>query len=97
MSELPKVTELQQTCGMCPSQWEGVADARCIYIRFRWGHLTAEYVPPDFPYSDKPNELIYSNDSLPGYDEWSGVMDTDTMMEILSGTFDFSEVRANAD
>ena len=34
------VTELKQTCGACPSQWEGrTADGRYLYVRYRWGHL----------------------------------------------------------
>ena len=30
------------TCSACPSQWEGkLEDGRAIYIRYRWGNLTA--------------------------------------------------------
>ena len=36
-----QIETLTQTCGTCPSQWEGrLADGRPIYIRFRWGELS---------------------------------------------------------
>ena len=35
------VTEIRNTCGACPSQWEGrTEDGRYVYVRYRWGHLT---------------------------------------------------------
>lgn len=35
-----RVVELTQTCGACPSQWEGrTADGRHVYVRFRYGYL----------------------------------------------------------
>lgn len=35
-----QVIEIQQTCGACPSQWEGrLLDGRYFYARYRWGHL----------------------------------------------------------
>jgi hypothetical protein len=38
----PQVVGLVQTCEACPSQWEGrTADGRFVYIRYRWGLLTA--------------------------------------------------------
>ena len=34
------VTEIVQTCGACPSQWEGkTADGRHVYVRYRYGFL----------------------------------------------------------
>ncbi|MCA1480782.1 hypothetical protein, partial [Bradyrhizobium sp. NBAIM08] len=37
-----QIVRLEQTCGACPSQWEGVTDdGRVVYIRYRWGALTA--------------------------------------------------------
>lgn len=34
------VTKVEQTCGACPSQWDGqTSDNRQIYIRYRWGFL----------------------------------------------------------
>jgi hypothetical protein len=34
------VTEVRQTCGSCPSQWEGrTDDGRHVYVRYRWGWL----------------------------------------------------------
>lgn len=41
------VTELEQTCTACPSQWEGrTADGSYLYIRYRHGHLSV-YVDGD--------------------------------------------------
>ncbi|WP_028058300.1 hypothetical protein [Candidatus Solirubrobacter pratensis] len=35
-----EITDLEQTCWACPSQWEGkLADGRHVYIRYRWGFL----------------------------------------------------------
>ncbi len=35
-----KVVSIIQTCGGCPSQWEGkLDDGRMIYIRYRYGGL----------------------------------------------------------
>lgn len=41
MSHYPlKFKTLEQTCGACPSQWEGKAETgEEIYIRYRWGVL----------------------------------------------------------
>lgn len=35
------ITEVTQTCGACPSQWEGkLEDSRTFYVRYRWGYLS---------------------------------------------------------
>lgn len=35
-----KLVSLEQTCGACPSQWEGkLEDGRFVYARYRYGHL----------------------------------------------------------
>ena len=37
-----QIDKLKMTCSACPSQWEGtLSDGREIYIRFRWGCLSA--------------------------------------------------------
>ena len=36
-----KVISIEQTCGACPSQWEGITDDnRRVYVRYRWGNLS---------------------------------------------------------
>lgn len=41
MKETLAITELVQTCGACPSQWEGTLDdGRVVYIRYRFGRLS---------------------------------------------------------
>lgn len=38
-----KVKTLSQTCGACPSQWEGkTTNDEEIYIRYRWGTLRVD-------------------------------------------------------
>ena len=41
-----RVTELRQTCNMCPSQWEGrTDDGQYIYVRYRHGYLSVSVGP----------------------------------------------------
>lgn len=67
-----KIVELIQTCGACPSQWDGITkDGGSVYIRFRHGSLRVELNGDSiFHYSD--NRVA------------DGSMDTDEMMEITS-------------
>jgi hypothetical protein len=40
------ISDIQQTCLACPSQWEGhLADGCPIYIRYRWGELSVRVGP----------------------------------------------------
>lgn len=40
ITTLPKVTQLVQTCGACPAQWEArTHGGKYIYIRYRYGCL----------------------------------------------------------
>jgi hypothetical protein len=72
----PKVIELTMTCGACPSQWEGkTAKGQYTYIRLRHGFLRAEV----------SGETIFSC----GMDGYDGVMETETMMDKLSGVLKF--------
>jgi hypothetical protein len=39
---MTRITKLKMTCSACPSQWEGMTeDGRHVYVRYRWGHLSA--------------------------------------------------------
>lgn len=41
-----KLRRLEQTCGACPSQWEGeFEDGSPVYIRYRHGHLYVADAP----------------------------------------------------
>lgn len=41
-----RIVRLEQTCGACPSQWEGETDAgAAVYVRFRSGHLDVRVGP----------------------------------------------------
>jgi hypothetical protein len=42
-TEKIRLSYLVQTCGACPSQWEGVTEnLNPVYIRYRWGNLTMQ-------------------------------------------------------
>ena len=87
----PTITELRMTCGACPSQWEGrTADGRHVYIRFRWGELTAGI-------SDSLDEAIghdvYAENLSDAFD---GTMSTEEMQRNLRDVFEFTET-PNAD
>jgi len=74
------IKELRQTCFACPSQWEGTtADGRDVYIRYRWGNLTASV----------NGIVVYSN--APG-DFLDGVIGDHEMRAYLSRVFVFPAI-----
>lgn len=78
VGDKPLVTELRRTCFACPSQWEGATeDGEHVYIRYRWGFLSAT-IGKDDVYGDR------HGDSLDG-----NMSDAD-MMKALSGVMGFS-------
>lgn len=81
-----KCTSLEITCSACPSQWDGVlANGKRIYIRYRFGILTAEtYESNIFDRS-----LLLAKDLN---DKWGGVLSTEEMISHLEGTVDFSQL-----
>ncbi len=87
-----KVNKIVQTCGACPSQWEGsLDDGRAIYIRYRHGYLSIRL-------SEKPTDDIY--DAVGGEevlgkgygDGWDGCIDLETVTELSGTLFDWSSV-----
>jgi hypothetical protein len=67
-----KVARLTQTCDGCPSQWSGTTDnGLSVYIRFRWGYLSAEV----------GNQTAYGKQISDGLD---GFLSTDDMQKCLS-------------
>ena len=88
MVKLPKIKNLVMTCGACPTQWDAVTEeGENVYIRYRWGKLTAHFVENGFPLKGSYSGEIYSERVG---DEFHGVMDTEQMEEHLSGVLDFS-------
>ena len=84
------LTELEQTCGMYPSQWEGkTTDGRFVYIRYRHGELSVG-VGVD------QDDAVYSSAGWDGKEPWlcvepdgmdsEGIMDTDTMLRLTGIT-----------
>lgn len=77
-----KVKTIINTCIACPSQWEGTTeDNRSVYIRYRWGHLSACFRPS----GEEIFDLDYG-DSLDGF------MDYPIMKELVSEVIELPEV-----
>jgi len=76
------ITELNQTCGACPSQWEGkLNDGRMFYIRYRWGYLSvriSENATNDVGDAVGGQEILGEQVDKSG---WDGVMNEDDMLE----------------
>lgn len=73
------VVELQQTCGACPSQWEGrTEDGRHVYIRYRFGLLTAGVDADEWGAVRSAEEVGISG---PAYE---GEMETGEMIDRVS-------------
>jgi len=74
-----KITELEQTCFACPSQWDGTTDdGKCVEIYYRYDILTMRV----------EGERTYS-ESI-GDDGLGGVMEEDEMKQHLSSIAEFS-------
>jgi hypothetical protein len=80
------VTKLRMTCWACPSQWAGETDdGRGLYIRYRYGYLTAE---------DGGGAEMFGAQIG---DSYGGVMNAAEMMRHLSGVLDFSQLQEIGD
>lgn len=76
--------KLIQTCGACPSQWDGVTDDdRAVYIRYRWGYLSVRASEP----GDQGEWAGVEGEEILGVqlgDEWDGVLLEDELTEVLA-------------
>jgi len=69
-----KIKNLIQTCGGCPSQWEGEdIDGNYVYIRYRWGTLRLDW--------KEHFNTIFSIKLDP--EEWGGIIEEKEMLKIL--------------
>ena len=87
--KMVKVKKLTNTCGACPSQWEGITeDNRQIYIRYRWGNLTIQLgkIGDMDEFAAVGGEYILDIDYGGGMD---GTMDEETLKEITDGIIQF--------
>ena len=65
-----RIKNLTQTCGACPSQWEGkMENGAYIYIRYRYGWLSV----------DIDDVHVFGQEVG---DSLGGVMDTEQMLRI---------------
>ena len=77
-----RFTSIVQTCGACPSQWEGhLTDGRMFFARYRHGFLTLHFSrgPTGNVYDalGPQAEQVFSEGLGDGLDGW---MDTATML-----------------
>lgn len=71
------LTQLEMTCGACPSQWEGrLLDGRFVYVRYRWGCL-AVGMEATMEDAIMNRELVLSTG-----DNFHGVMSTKEMLAV---------------
>jgi len=90
--DLPKVVSIEQTCGACPSQWEGrLDDGRGLYVRYRYGKLKiALFDGAD--YVSAPNETIQHIVVWESDNEWDGVMESSEMIGRTKLLLDWSMI-----
>jgi len=65
-----KVIEIRQTCGACPSQWEGkLSDGRYVYVRYRYGYLSISVGGPTVADAVRGEEVFGQDigDGLDGF------------------------------
>ncbi len=65
------ITNIVQTCGACPTQWEATLDSgHMLYIRYRWGYLSIRISPKKTKdiYKAVGGEEIYGEQLGDGYD-----------------------------
>lgn len=76
-----KIKSFIQTCGACPSQWEGeTTEGGSIYIRFRFGCFSVDLDGFQIYYT------VIGNDAYGG----DGVMDTEKMQQITAHILDWA-------
>ncbi|PCI28141.1 hypothetical protein COB55_04495 [Candidatus Wolfebacteria bacterium] len=75
-----EVIDITQTCGACPSQWEGkLKDGRMFYARYRWGFLSIEISKqPTDDIRMAMEEQVYGEQLGDGFD---GVLSENTLKE----------------
>ena len=78
---LVRKSDVRQTCGISPSQWEGqTVEGVSLYIRYRWGRLTVHSPFDEQTFMDEPLLSIQLGD------EYDGEMDTREMREHTGDT-----------
>lgn len=86
---VPTVAWMMQTCGACPSQWEGeLQDGRAVYIRFRHGWLQVG-AGPDVDAAVRGAEDLYEGEGPNGLD---GFLTFEQLRDHLSGVLGFEGV-----
>lgn len=71
-----EITNLVQTCGACPSQWEALTDdGRGVYVRYRWGYLSicVSNQPGEHGLEGREVYSVKMGDNLDGLIDWEVV------------------------
>lgn len=78
-----KVKNFTQTCGACPSQWEGMLeDGRTWYARYRWGVLSVSVSQePTLSHDAAISGPEVINEEIGG--DLDGVMSTEELKEVM--------------
>ena len=85
-----KVKNIKNTCGACPSQWEGnLDDGRMIYIRYRWGYLSIRVSnnPSNDVYDAVDGEEVFGKQVDEG--GWAGVISYEAVKQLTKGIIEF--------
>lgn len=71
-----KVVELRQTCGACPSQWEGrTDDGKWVYVRYRFGWLSVRVGEGEDVRSAVNGDEVFGKACGGELDGWMGLAD----------------------
>lgn len=87
-----RVVEVQQTCGGCPSQWEGQTDdGRAVYARYRYGKLWVGLSEPGGTVDDAVVATIEKRSTVHKIigDEYDGWMEYDELQEHTAGVIEW--------
>lgn len=78
-----RINNLIQTCGACPSQWEGsLPDGRMVYIRYRYGVLRVSVspTPTENPMEAVAGKVVFTEQIG---EALAGVLSTEEMLELI--------------
>lgn len=82
------IATFEQTTNACPSQWQcETADGRYVYVRYRWGRLSAETASSEEAWLEESVTLFRGQVG----EDMDGCMTTAEMQAHLVGVLDFSQ------
>jgi len=99
------ITKMIETCGGCPSQWDGWdKEGAYYYFRYRWGYLRIDKSPSEkewvsglsiaFGADPGPTETIFGEQLGEGMD---GILDYSDLKEHLKGLMELPDTESYED